>query len=411
MTMLLRGATLIDGTGADPLRSAAVRIEGDRIAAVRDGGRAEQILDIEGCTLLPGLIDAHTHLGIAYDFAEGARAGMVPAAEIAAGIFENCGLALDSGFTTCRDMAGLDGGIVQAIAKGMVRGPRILPSATALAQDGGHGTFMAPWSDCHCSVSIPGLIDAVAVCNGPDEVRLAARRAFRRGARQLKLFLSGGVISLTDELSDTQLAQGEIRAAVAEAVARSTYVAAHAHNNRAIRNGLAAGVRCFEHGTFLDADTAQAMASAGAFLVPTLTIAHVLRTSPKALGVPESVAARVGEASANMGAAIRHARAAGVTIGSGSDLLGPKQNQRGMELVLRAEIEGAMAAIVSATATNAKILGLEQTIGTVEIGKIADLVAVRGDPLAEPALFGDPERVVLVIQEGKIRKQLAFDGR
>ena len=98
-------------------------------------------------------------------------------------------------------MAGLDGGIVQAIAKGMVRGPRILPSATALAQDGGHGTFMAPWSDCHCSVSIPGLIDAVAVCNGTDEVRLAARRAFRRGARQLKLFLSGGVISLTDELS------------------------------------------------------------------------------------------------------------------------------------------------------------------------------------------------------------------
>ena len=411
MNMLLRGASLIDGTGADPLPAAAVRIEGDRIAAVRDGGRGDQVLDLEGCTLLPGLIDAHTHLGIAYDFAEGARAGMVPAAEIAAAIFENCGLALDSGFTTCRDMAGLDGGIVQAIGKGMVRGPRILPSATALAQDGGHGTFMAPWSDCHCAVAIPGLIDAVAVCNGPDEVRLAARRAFRRGARQLKLFLSGGVISLTDELSDTQLATDEIRAAVAEAEARSTYVAAHAHNNRAIRNGLAAGVRCFEHGTFLDADTAQAMASAGAFLVPTLTIAHVLRTSPKALGVPESVAARVGEASANMAAAIRHARAAGVTIGSGSDLLGPKQNQRGMELVLRAEIEGAMAAIVSATATNAKILGLEQTIGTVEVGKIADLVAVRGDPLAEPALFGDPERVVLVIQEGKIRKHLAFDGR
>src|SRR5438874_2228615 len=198
MTMLLRGATLIDGTGADPLRSAAVRIEGDRIAAVRDGGRAEQLLDIEGCTLLPGLIGADPPLGIAYNSAEGARAGMVPAAEIAAGIFENCGLALDYGFTTCRDMAGLDGGIVQAIAKGMVRGPRILPSATALAQDGGHGTFMAPWSDCHCSVSIPGLIDAVAVCNGTDEVRLAARRAFRRGARQLKLFLSGGVISLTD---------------------------------------------------------------------------------------------------------------------------------------------------------------------------------------------------------------------
>jgi imidazolonepropionase-like amidohydrolase len=258
-------------------------------------------------------------------------------------------------------------------------------------------------------VSIPGLIDAVAVCNGPDDVRLAARRAFRRGARQLKLFLSGGVISLTDDLSDTQLAIDEIRAAVGEAEARSSYVAAHAHNNRAIRNGLAAGVRCFEHGTFLDADTAQAMASAGAFLVPTLTIAHVLRESPKALGVPESIAARVGQASSRMGEAIRHARAAGVTLGSGSDLLGPKQNQRGMELVLRAEIEGAMAAIVSATATNAKILGLGEKIGTVEAGKIADLVAVRGDPLAEPGLFGDAGRVVLVIREGIVEKNTLED--
>jgi len=404
MSLLLRGATLLDGTGADPRRTAAVRVEGERIGSIGDGGGADRMLDLEGCTLLPGLIDAHTHLGIAYDFLHGARAGTVPAAEIAAAIFENCALALDSGFTTCRDMAGLDGGIVQAIAKGMVRGPRILPSAAAIAQDGGHGTFMAPWSDCHCAISIPGLIDAVTVCTGADEVRLAARRAFRRGARQLKLFLSGGVISLTDELSDTQLAADEIRAAVAEAEARSTYVAAHAHNSRAIQNGLAAGVRCFEHGTFLDEETAQAMAAARAVLVPTLTVAHVLARSPKTLGVPESIAARGAEAGARMAAAIRHARAAGVTLGSGSDLLGPKQTLRGMELVLRAEIEGAMAAIVAATATNAKILGLERDVGTVEGGKIADLVAVRGDPLAEPALFGDPQRVVLVLRGGIIVK-------
>ena len=214
------------------------------------------------------------------------------------------------------------------------------------------------------------------------------------------------MISLTDELSDTQLAQDEIRAAVAEAQARSSYVAAHVHNNRAIRNGLAAGVRCFEHGTFLDEETAHAMASAGAILVPTLTVAYVMRTSPQSLGVPESIAARAGQAGQQMGAAIGHARAAGVTVGSGSDLLGPKQNLRGLELVLRAEIEGAMAAIVSATATNAKILGLDRQIGTVESGKIADLVAVRGDPLAEPGLFGDAQRVVLVVRDGILEKNL-----
>jgi len=404
--ILLRGAAIFDGTGADPHPTTALRIEGDRIDSIGGAGRADTGLDLEGCTLLPGLIDAHTHLGIAYDFVHGARAGTVPAAEIAAGIFENCGLALDSGFTTCRDMAGLDGGIVQAITKRMVRGPRILPSATAIAQDGGHGTFMAPWSDCHCAVSIPGLLDAVTVCTGADEVRLAARRAFRRGATQLKLFLSGGVISLTDELSDTQLALDEIRAAVVEADARGSYVAAHAHNNRAIRNGLAAGVRCFEHGTFLDEETAQAMAAAGAYFVPTLAVAHALATAPQTLGVPPSIAARVGEASARMGDAIRHARQAGVLVGSGSDLLGPKQTGRGMEIVLRSEVEGARASLLSATAANAKILGLERQIGTLEPGKLADVIAVRGDPLAEPGLFRDPQNVVLVIRSGVIEKNL-----
>jgi len=403
VSIVLRGATLVDGTGRDPARDASVRIEGDRIAAIGDG-RAEQTFDLDGCTLLPGLIDAHTHLGIAYDLASNPQPGMIPAAEIAAGIFENCGLALDSGFTTCRDMAGLDGGVVRAISKGMVRGPRILPSAMAIAQDGGHGSFMAPWSDCHCSVSIPGLLEVASVCTGADEVRLACRRSFRRGAKQLKLFLSGGVISLTDDLADTQLVIDEIRAAVAEADARSTYVAAHAHNNRAIRNGLAAGVKTFEHGTFLDAETAQAMASAGAFLVPTLTVAHVLSASPKTMGIPQAIAERVGETEKAMAVAIRRAKDAGVAIGSGSDLLGPKQTLRGMELSLRAAIEGAMPAIVAATATNAKMLRLENAIGTVEAGKLADLVAFRGDALADPSLFADAKNAVLVLKNGVVEK-------
>ena len=406
MSFSLRGATLVDGSGADPRRATTVRVDGKRIAAIGDEGRADQVFDLEGCTLLPGLIDAHTHLGAAFDLARHAQAGMISGAEIAAGIFENCGLALDSGFTTCRDMAGLDGGIVQAIVKGMVRGPRILPSANAIAQDGGHGSFMAPWSDCHCSISIPGLVEIANVCTGADEVRLAARRAFRRGAKQLKLFLSGGVVSLTDDLSDTQLAFEEIRVAVEEAEARSTYVAGHAHNNRAIKNGLAAGVRTFEHGTFLDEETARAMAEAGAILVPTLSIAHILASTPQAMGIPPAIAARGAETEAAMATAIRRAKTAGVTIGSGSDLLGPKQTQRGLEVSLRAAIEGPMAAIVSATATNAKILRLDKEIGTVEAGKRADLVAFRGDALADPSIFSDPARAVLVVKNGIIEKNL-----
>ena len=405
--MILTGATLIDGRGGPPQtgEAASIRVDGGFIAAVGSTGVGDDLtLDLTGLTLLPGLIDAHTHLGAAYDLAHHAHAGMVPAAEIAARAFRNCELALDAGFTTCREMGGLDGGIVRAIDLGLVRGPRILPSATALAQDGGHATFMAPWSECYCPVSIPGLVDAVAVCDGVDEVRKAARRAFRRGATQLKVFVSGGVISLTDEIGHTQLSIDELRAAVEEAEARGTYVTAHAHNVQGIRNGLAAGVSCFEHGSWLDDETATAMAAAGASLVPTLAVAHVMRTERERWGLPEVVVPRLAQVEEHMAVAIGRARVAGVRIGSGSDLLGPDQNRRGLELVLRSRVEDPMTAIVSATSTNAEILRIDDETGTIEVGKRADLIAVDGDPLREPELFDDPDRVQLVLKDGVVVK-------
>lgn len=403
MSLVLRGATLIDGTGSDPVRAASIRIDGSRIAALAPAAKGDEVVDLEGCTVLPGLIDAHTHLGIAYSLAGG---GEISAAELAAGVFENCRLALASGFTTCRDLAGLDGGIVQAIDRGAVRGPRIFPSGTAIAQDGGHGTFQPRWSECHCGISIPGLVDAVTICTGADEVRRAARRAFRRGATQLKVFLSGGVVSLTDEIEDTQLSIDEIRAAVEEARARHTYVTGHAHNNGAIRNGLAAGVSCFEHGSWMDEETARAMKDADASFVPTQTIAVVMQRDYRALGMPDLVVPRIRQVADRAVNAVRLAIAAGVRVGSGSDLLGPAQKDRGLELVLRAEIAGPMAAIVAATSTNAQILGVADRLGTVEVGKLADFTVVRGDPLAEPGLFADPSRIVWVMKNGVVEKDI-----
>jgi imidazolonepropionase-like amidohydrolase len=406
VTLALRGATVIDGTGADPASSSTVVIEDDRIASV--GGEPsspDDTIDLDGCTLLPGLIDAHTHMGIAFELRHHGQEGHISTAEVAARVFQVCESTLMAGFTTCRDVGGLDGGIVQAIELGLVEGPRIFPSGPAIAQDGGHASFMAPYSDCWCPMSLPGLVEGVTVANGPDEVRVAARRAFRRGATQIKVMVSGGVISLTDELEHTQLTVEELRAAVVEAEARNTYVTAHAHNSRGIKNGLAAGVACFEHGSWLDEETAVAMADAGAALVPTLTVAHVMAEEWQEWGLPEAVVPRMEAVSGHMQHAIKLARAAGVTVGCGSDLLGPRQGRRGMELVLRAEVESPMEAIVAATATNARILRVDDRLGTIEPGKLADVIAVRGDPLAEPGLFDDPDRVELVVKGGHIKKR------
>jgi imidazolonepropionase-like amidohydrolase len=404
-TLALRGATLIDGTGADPVVAATVALDGDHIESTDGTPRDAETIDLDGCTVLPGLIDAHTHLGIAFELQHHGHAGHLPAAEVAARVFAVCASTLEAGFTTCRDLGGLDGGIVSAIEHGLVGGPRIFPSGPAIAQDGGHATFMAPYSDCWCPLSIPGLVEGVTVANGPDEVRLAARRAFRRGATQLKVMVSGGVISLTDELEHTQLTVDELRAAVEEADARNTYVTAHAHNSRGIRNGLEAGVRCFEHGSFLEEETAAAMAAAGAAMVPTLTVTRVMAAEHERWGLPAAIASRMEGVGEQMAESVKLARAAGVTLGSGSDLLGPDQAHRGLELALRAEIDDAMTAIVSATATNARILGVDDRLGTVEAGKLADLIAVRGDPLAEPTLFDDPDRVVLVVKGGVVEKR------
>lgn len=146
------------------------------------------------------------------------------------------------------------------------------------------------------------------------------------------------------------------------------------------------------------------MATAGAALVPTLTATRLLATEWRAWGVPEAVLPRAAGAEEAMREAVKIAYAAGVTVGSGTDITGPEQHRRGLELALKAEIVGPMEAIVSATATNARILRRGHELGTVQAGKLADLIAVAGDPLADPAVFDDPDRVVLVIQGGRVVK-------
>jgi imidazolonepropionase-like amidohydrolase len=372
------------------------------LTAQSPASHGSHAIDLAGCTLLPGLIDAHAHLGLVFNFT--ADAGAMSAAEIAAKTFRNCELCLDAGFTTVRDMCGVDGGLVNAIEAGDVRGPRVFPSGPAIVQTGGHGHMTGPFCEFDHPLAIPGLVQLLALCDGADAVRLAARKNFRRGATQLKAFISGGVVSKTDRLEDTQLTVEELRAAVVEAKARNTYVAGHAHNCDAIRNGLAAGLECFEHGTMLDESTADAMQRAGAALDPTLAVCHLMAKDWRAWGLDESILPRMRGVEAIMADAVRIARAAGVLIGSGSDLLGPEQNRRGLEIALKAKILGPLEAIRCATLNNAKIMRQSHRLGSIEEGKLADLIAVRGDPVAHPELLDDPSSVALVVRGGVIVK-------
>lgn len=408
MALLLHGGTLIDGTGADPRAGLTVVAEGETIQSVtkqtRQTRSSDTVVDLEGCTLLPGLIDAHAHLGLVFNFT--ADPGAMSPAEIAAKTFRNCELCLEAGFTTVRDMCGVDGGLVRAIEAGDVRGPRVFPSGPAIVQTGGHGHMTGPFCEFDHPLAIPGLVQLISLCDSPDAVRLAARKNFRRGATQLKAFISGGVVSHTDRLEDTQLTVEELHASVLEARARRTYVSGHAHNCDAIRNGLQAGLECFEHGTMLDEKTAAAMKKAGAALDPTLTVCSLMAANWREWGLEESIVPRIAGCESMMSDAVRIAHGAGILMGSGSDILGPEQNRRGLEIVLKAKILDPMQAIVCATLNNAKIMRQADRIGSVEEGKVADVIAVRGDPLATPEILDDLNRVVLVVKGGKIEKNL-----
>ena len=403
-SLVLRGASLADGTGADPVREGVVVVEGERIAQVGGSPPSGAELDLGGLTIVPGLIDAHAHLTLV-DLTD-LSGHRVPVAVTAARIFHVCDVALDAGFTTVRDAGGADGGLAMATAIGLVRGPRILPSGPILCQSGGHGDLRDPFDHHGRDEGLPGLVQPSMRIDGADSARLAAREAFRRGATQLKVAVSGGVVSATDRIEDTQLTVEELQAVVAEAHARDTYVLAHAHHVGGIRNGLAAGVRSFEHASLLDEDTAQEIAVAGAYVVPTLAVLHLMPREWEDWGLAESTLSRLEGLEDAMGRSVKLAAAAGVPLGSGSDLLGPEQRHRGLELTLKSRLLGPMAALVSATRTNAELLGREDDIGTITRGKLADLVVFEGDPLQDPELFDQPEHVVLVIQGGKVVKDL-----
>lgn len=397
------GGMVADGSGSDPA-AVDVCVTDGIVTAIGRVPAGATAVDLDGMLLTPGLIDAHVHLGISSPIR--AQFGFeLSAAELAADIFANAGHALDAGFTTVRDTGGIDGGLVNVIAKGKVRGPRVLTCGPVQCQTGGHGYYGADWepTELWSAHHIPGLCALSLMSGNADELRKNVRESFRRGASFLKLCVTGGVVGGHDRLSDTQFTIEEIAVAVVEAAARGTYVTVHAHNNAGIRNAVRAGVRCVEHGTDIDEPTAALMREHDVALVPTFAVVDQILEG-ESMDLDPSAKVRVAGVQDRMAAALKIARAAGLRIGLGSDLIGPHQQRRGEELRLRAELETPMQALVSATSVNADIVGLGDSVGQIQVGMQADLVVWQSNPLEDAKAFADPDMAVVVVKNGQIAK-------
>jgi imidazolonepropionase-like amidohydrolase len=407
-TTLLTNAFLIDCAGSEPHEQASIVVESGRIREVRLGstsptGTYDKVIDCAGMTLLPGLTDAHVHIGAVdvniLDQHREHPSNLV--ALMMARILED---TLQQGFTTVRDAGGTDWSFKAAVERGIIEGPRLLVSDRPLSQTGGHGDWrrMSETQDPELFCPTAGMRSVV--CDGVDEVRRAAREQLRVGADQIKVMASGGAMSPADELSATQYTIEEIKAAVEEAEAARTYVLAHAYNDTSVRNSLKAGVRSIEHGNLIDEETARLIAEAGAYLVPTLVTYEALSDEGRSYGVPEPVIRKIDEAREHGIRALRFAYEAGAKIASGSDLLGPLQDRKARELEIKTEVLSPMESLLSATKTNAELFDIEDQIGTIEEGKFADLLVVDGDPLEYIAVLQKRDNLKFIMKGGRIVK-------
>ncbi|MBF6600621.1 MAG: amidohydrolase family protein [Dehalococcoidia bacterium] len=407
MTTAIVGATLIDGTGADPLHGAGVVIDdagrivdvGANVAPPRDA----VVRDAGGRTLMPGMIDCHVHLyGRVGPLQE--RLLTPPSLALFYGA-RNALRTLDAGITTVRDAGGSPAGFKMAIERGLIPGPRMRIAIAMLSQTGGHGDSTMP------SGAVTGVRAGPEwpehVVDGPDEVRRAVRALLRAGADFIKLASTGGVLSPSDEPAHTAFTPEEIRVMVYEARAAGKTCMAHAQGADGIRNAVEAGVESIEHGIYLDDALIEEMKRRRNFLVPTLVAPMwVLRHAERSPGsvLPQAVRKTKDVMEAHR-ANFARAAAAGVRIAMGTDSgVGHHgSNAEELEQMVAAGLT-PMQAIVASTKTASECLHLQHEIGTLERGKLADLLIVDGDPLADIAVLRDPARLALIMQAGRAHK-------
>ncbi len=403
-----QNASLFDSRRGVMRRDATVVVEGDSIAQVvfRQKTRiaAARVYDLKGKALLPGLIDCHVHVtAVDHDVL---RLSMQPPSLITALAKDVLEGMLLRGFTSARDAAGADFGLAEAIERGLFKGPRLFISGWPLTQTGGHGDARPKGArTMFCTCAGLGLFGAVA--DGVAEVRRAAREQLRNGANQIKVMAGGGVMSPSDPIDGTQYSIEELRAICEEAEAANTYVMAHAYSPRSIERAVRAGVRSIEHGNLLDEKSARTMKESGAYLVPTLATYAALSEESFALGLPLNAIQKLEKVRQQGINAIRIAKAAGVPIAFGTDLLGNMHSRQSAEFGLRLPAMSPAEILQSATSVAARLLGREGKLGVIAPGAAADLLVVAGDPTKNLAPLQAPEKGLLaVMKAGRFYKNL-----
>jgi imidazolonepropionase-like amidohydrolase len=406
-TFALVADRLIDGTGRDSVADAVAVWEDDRLTAV--GPRSSvripsgaRVLEGDKLTLLPGLMDLHVHLG--------AQAGinfprilMTPASLELLHAVPNCAATMQAGFTTVRDAGFTPVGVKLAVERGLFPGPRMEIAVSILGQTGGHAD---DWMPCGVQIPLAVPLDVPhGVVDGVDGMRRKVREVLRAGATWIKLCTSGGVLSASDEPDAAQLTVEEIAVAVYEAAAVGKRCMAHAMSARGIKNALQAGVMTIEHGCFLDEEAIAMMKHKGAALVPTLVAPRdVIAGAERNPGsLPPLMVEKARQTIERHRASIHAAIEAGVTIAMGTDAGVGAHGENGRELALMVEAGmTSMQAIEATTRVPAEVLRMQDRYGTLAAGKLADLVAIEGDPLADIGLFNDRSRVRLVVKDGRV---------
>lgn len=400
-SFMLRNVTVVDGTGAPPVPGQAVVVEGRRIAWIGPEGSApatapENVVDGGGRTVLPGLINCHVHLTAdgAPDLFAQVAGDTVPLATLRAA--QSAVETLRSGVTTVRDCGAADDIVVElakAIDRGLVAGPRVQAAGRVITMTGGHGHFIGREAD------------------GPDEVRKATRAEIKAGAAVIKVMATGGVLTPGVSPTQTALLPEELAVVAEEAHNSGRRVTTHAIGRSGIHNALVSGIDSIEHGFYLDDELLDLAVARGTFLVPTILAVDGIVRNGHAAGIPQWVVDKAEKEAAKQRESFAAAVSSGMRIAAGTDA-GTPFNRHGdlaRELVLMVEHGlSPMQTLVAATRGAAENLGMAHEIGTLEVGKLADLVLVDGDPVADIAATG---RVVLVVKDGVVhRNELTGTG-